>query len=169
MQNNAKYLMILATLLFSGVAFADPTSDSLTQIEAETLLLKAREKQLDVQASIISKQNEIAARQNVSTRLTQPPVVGDPIVQAIEGLGKSMFATLQLSDGNIVDVQAGDTLSNGMRVLSIKSSEVVVQASDKRRIRLAAQTSRSMAFNPSYPTPALGLPLPMAGPKGATK
>ncbi len=169
MSNSTKHMVFLAALLSCSAVFADPTSDKLTQIEAETLLLKARERQLDVQASILTRQNEIAAKQNASNHLAQsPPAVGDPIVQGVEGLGRTMFATLQLSDGSIIDVQAGDFLSNGMRVVSVAPSSVIVQKG-KKRIHLARYAPRSATFNPNLPVPGLILPLPTAAPKGAVK
>lgn len=169
MQNNLMRVVALALLAFSGLALADETANRLTTIEGETLILKAREKQLEVQANIITKQNEIAARQNVSTMITQTAVVGDPVVRAIEGFGQKMYATLQLSDGNVVDVQAGDMLSNGMRIVSILGREVVAENKSKRRVRLAAYGQAPVEFNSSFPSPRLALPLPPAVPKGAAK
>lgn len=159
---------VLAALLVCGAVLADPTSDKLTQIEVETLLLKARERQLDVQASILTKQNDIAARQNAGQQGTQNPVAGDPVVQGMEGIGGAVFASLLLSDGSIADVQVGDVLVNGMRVISITPAGVVVQQG-KKRVRLARHAVRQAAFNPHLPSPGVMLPLPVAAPKGALK
>lgn len=164
MPNNSKRIVFLAALLSCSAVLADPTSDKLTEIEAETLLLKAREKQLDVQASILSKQNEIAAKQNAGNQLVHNAMADDPIVQGVEGLGKDVFATLQFSDGTIIDVRAGDVLSNGMRVVSIAPSNVIVQKG-KKRIRLSRYAPRQ-AFNPNLPASGSLLPLPAAAPKG---
>lgn len=165
---NKVVVMLAASFAFAS-AHADTTSDKLTQIEAETLLLKARERQLEVQANILTRQNEIAAKQNVGNALAQTAVVGDPVVHGVEGIGSAMFATLQLSDGNIVDVQVGDTLSNGMRVLSIAPSAVIVQKGN-RRIRLARHAAvRQAAFNPNVPAPGVVVPLPPAAPRGAVR
>jgi type IV pilus biogenesis protein PilP len=165
-------LALLAALLCCGLGpvpvLADPTSDQLTKIEAETLLLKARERQLDVQASILAKQNEIAAKQNMGNQLTQGPALGDPVVRGIEGIGDVVFATLQLGDGSVIDVQAGDVLSNGMRVVSIAPGNVIVHKG-KKRIRLASYVPRPAVFNPNLPAPGLRLPLPAASPRGAMR
>lgn len=161
MRNSVKTTALLATLLCCGAAFADPTADKLTQIEAETLLLKAREKQLDVQASILAKQNEIAAKQNAASQLAQRPATGDPTVQGIEGVGSEVFATLQMSDGNVIDVRTGDVLPNGMRVVAIAPSSVIVQKG-KTRVRLARYAPRQTAFNPNVPAPGIVLPMPSA-------
>jgi type IV pilus biogenesis protein PilP len=168
MLSKTKQLAVLAAILVCGAVRADPTSDKLTQIEVETLLLKARERQLDVQASILTKQNDIAARQTASQQSTQSPVAGDPVVQGMEGVGGAVFATLQLSDGSIADVQVGDVLVNGMRVVSIAPGGVIVQQG-KKRVRLARHSVRQAAFNPHLPSPGLMLPLPVAAPKGGQK
>ncbi|HEX7634896.1 MAG TPA: type IV pilus biogenesis protein PilP [Noviherbaspirillum sp.] len=164
MPNNPERIIFLAALLSCSAVLADPTSDKLTEIEAETLLLKAREKQLDVQASILAKQNEIA-RQNAGGQIVHSAVADDPIVQGVEGLGKDVFATLQFNDGTIIDVKAGDVLSNGMRVVSVAPSNVIVQKG-KKRIRLSHYVPRQASFNTNLPSPGTLLPLPAAAPKG---
>jgi len=168
MRNEIRISVLVAALLASAAVVADPTSDKLTQIEAETMLLKARERQLEVQANILARQNEIAAKQNVSSALAQNAVAGDPVILAVEGIGKKLFATLQLSDGNIIDVQEGDLISNGMRVVSISSSTVIVQKG-RQRVRLARQSIRRAAFNPNYPSPGVVVPLPPAAPRGVAR
>lgn len=159
--------LLLAGLACSAPAAAQSTAASLTRIEAETLLLRAREKQLEVQSSIIAKQNEIAAKQAMGVAISQPPVVGQPVVRAIEGLGKTLYATLELSDGSMLDVQTGSVLPNGMRILAVESNAVLAQAPGKRRVRLAGFTQNSTEFNPNYPSPGLALPMPTA--RGAVR
>lgn len=171
MQNKLGYFILLSGAIFSNIAFAESTSDSLTRIEAETLVLKAREKQLDVQAKIIARQNEIAAKQADTDRLTQNAVIGDPVVRSIEKIGSSTFATLELSNGSMIDTQVGDILSNGMKVISIKANEVIVETRKKRRTRLSAASNAPAAFNPNYPGTGLNLPpfLPMPATRGSIK
>src|SRR5688572_30500509 len=104
MPNCLKHLVLLAGLAVSGTVIAESASENLSRIEAETLILKAREKQLDVQAKIIAKQSEIASKQAESDRRTHAAESGNPVILAIEGVGKAMFATLQLANGTTVDV-----------------------------------------------------------------
>ena len=151
----------------AGPAAGQSTAASLTRIEAETLLLRAREKQLEVQASIIAKQNDIAAKQAMGVAISQPPVVGQPVVRAIEGLGKTLYATLELSDGSMLDVQNGSVLPNGMRVVAVEPNAVLAQAPGKKRVRLAGFTQATVEFNPNYPSARLALPMPPA--RGATR
>lgn len=167
MQNNLKVLALLTGIAFSGAALAETASEQLTRIEAETLLLKAREKQLEVQANIVARQNEIATKRQLTDQLAQTAVAGDPVVRSIEGIGKVMYATVQLADGNLVDARVGDVLPNGMKVASIKPHEVIVENRKKRRVRLMNGTQAfnvATAFNPAYPSPAVNIPLPMPAP-----
>lgn len=163
MQNYLKNITFICGLTISVSVFAESASDNLTRIEMETLVLKAREKQLDVQAKILTKQSEIATKQAESERITLSPVVGNPVIMSIEGIGKSIFATLQLDNGNAVDVKTGDILSNGMRIVSIHTNEVVIETSKKKRMRLAAASQTPAAFDASYPSSGLRLP-PLAPP-----
>lgn len=149
MQSKPISAIAMLAAALSVPALAETTSQSLTRIEAETMVLKARERQLEVQASIVGKQSEIAARQSMITALTQAEVVGDPMIRAIEGIGSRMYATLQMSDGSIVDVQQGDTLPGGMKIVSIGARQVVAQ-SGQRRIRLALYSPHG-GFNPAFP------------------
>ena len=164
MRNDRPTKLALACLLALCAApvLAQTTAASLTRIEAETLLLKAREKQLEVQSSIIAKQNEIAAKQAMGVAISQPPVVGQPVVRAIEGLGKTLYATLEMADGSMLDVQTGSVLPNGMRILAVESNAVLAQAPGRKRVRLAGFTQNSTEFNPNYPSPGLALPMPAA-------
>ena len=151
---------LLAAWACASPAAAQSTAASLTRIEAETLLLKAREKQLEVQSSIIAKQNEIAAKQAMGLAISQPPVVGQPVVRAIEGMGKALYATLELSDGSMLDVQTGSVLPNGMRILAVQPNAVLAQAPGKKRVRLAGFSQHTTEFNPNYPSAGLALPMP---------
>lgn len=169
MRNKFLFLACVVMCSISGTVAADATSDSLTRIDAETMVLKAREKQLEVQSNIISKQNEIAAKQNLGAQLAQIATAGAPVVRGIEGIGKTVFATLQLEDGDLVDVQTGDTLSNGMRILKVAANEVIVRTRKGVRMRLAAHVQRPAAFNPNVPGPGLRLPVPVSATRERTQ
>lgn len=167
MQSKLKMLVAVSAIFLTGTANAESTSDSLTRIDAETLVLKAREKQLEVQVNIVNKQNEIIARQSMASVVSTPPVVGDPVIRAIEGIGKNMYATLQMNDGGIVDVQIGDILANGMKIISIRSSEVIAQSKSNQHIRLASYAQPASGFNANYP--GVSLPFPTLPAKGASR
>jgi type IV pilus biogenesis protein PilP len=159
MQNNLGRIVLLSalTLVAGPAAFAESTSEQLTRMEAETLVLKAHEKQLEVQANILTKQNDIRMKQGVNTQLARGPVAGDPLVQSVEGIGKAMFATLQLGT-SVVDAKAGDMLPNGMRVVSVRANEVLVETPKRQRRRLAPANVAMDGFS-AYPGPGMP-PLP---------
>lgn len=119
---------------------AETTAESLSKIEAETLVLKAQERQLSVRAQILQLQGEITAREASADQNARPGAPGDPTVQSIEGVGDRLHATLLFENGSTIDVKGGDILPNGMHVVSIQPNEVMVSADKRRRIRLA-QTS----------------------------
>ncbi|WP_211474760.1 type IV pilus biogenesis protein PilP [Collimonas humicola] len=163
MQNYLKHVVFFSGVLLSAAALAESASNDLTKIEAETLVLKARERQLDVQAKIIARQSEIAGKQAETERITQSAVLGNPVILSIEGLGGKMFATLKMENGTTLDVQGGDVLSNGMKVVSIRPNEVIIESARKKRTRLAPATHSAVAFDASYPSPGLNFP-PLAPP-----
>ena len=158
--------MAFSSLLLCLGARAESTSDKLMQIEADTMLLKAREKQLDVRAKVVARELEIAAKRAESERVIQPAAAGNPLVHSIEGMGHAMYATLQLPGGALVDVQAGDVLDNGMRVLSIRPNEVIIQNAKKRPVRLGLMpvwpATAEVGAGPRLPPPP-----PMALPRGS--
>ncbi|SFL98480.1 type IV pilus biogenesis protein PilP [Rugamonas rubra] len=156
-------LLLLAALTSAPPAAtaAETAADRLTRIEAETLVLKAREKQLEVQVNIMSKQNDIVAKQQLNEMMVQNAVLGDPVIRSIEGIGKTLYATLELNNGTQVDAQVGEVLSNGMKVVSIRSNEVIVQTGKKRRVRLAANARPPATFNPNFPSAGVPLPPPL--------
>jgi type IV pilus biogenesis protein PilP len=153
-------MLLLAALLRGGAAVADPTSDKLTRIEEETMLLKARERQLDVRASILNKQTEIASREGAISQQGQAGRQADPVVHGVEGLGRAMFATLEMADGSLVEAQAGDVLANGMRVLSVAPGNVVVLNGKKKQVRLAAYVPRQAVPMAGLPSSGMMPPLP---------
>ncbi|MFS2081977.1 type IV pilus biogenesis protein PilP [Telluria sp. Tellsp131] len=163
MSNKSLWCALLVSLLGCAHAYADPTAEKLSRIEGETLLLKARERQLDVQGSILMKQNQIATIQAATTALTHAPGAGDPQVRGVEGVGRAVFATLQLGDGTVIEVQPGDMLPKGMRVVSIAPGNVIV-SKGKQRVRLAQAAPPQLQFGsalplpPAVPGPPPGLP-----------
>jgi type IV pilus biogenesis protein PilP len=158
MSNKSLWCAVLVSLLTCAHAYADPVAEKLSRIEGETLLLKARERQLDVQGSILAKQNQIASIQAATTALTHAAGAGDPQVRSVEGVGRAVFATLQLGDGAVVEVQPGDMLPKGMQVVSIAPGNVVVRKG-KQRVRLAqAQSGPVLPMAAAMPGPPPGLP-----------
>jgi hypothetical protein len=161
MRNSANVLLAAAAVAFGPAAYAtDTTVESLTKLEAETAVLKAKARKLEVQAQIASREAEIA-------KLTLPAVYGDPTVRSVEGVGRQTYATLQLDNGSAMDVKVGDALPSGAKVTSIGPNEVIVQKRDKRHYRLAttpvpqAQTGALPGTLPMLPP--MSMPMPGKG------
>ncbi len=170
----AAMLAVVLCLLSAGAATAQSTAEQLSQIENDTLVLKAQERQMAVKLQLANQQAELTARQTDSGRAAaQPGRGGDPTIVSIEGIGDKLYATLMMTNGASIDVQSGDTLPNGMRVLSIRANEVLVQGDKKQRIRLAGGAPAAPAYNAAAASnprqPFILPPLPpgmLNGPKG---
>ncbi|HYD61627.1 MAG TPA: type IV pilus biogenesis protein PilP [Noviherbaspirillum sp.] len=175
MRNKLKCFALIVGIGCASVSSAETISDSLTRIESETLVLKAREKQLEAQSNILARQSEIAVKQAVSDILSQSSVSGNPVIRAIEGIGRVLHATLQLHSGALVEVKAGDILPNGMRIISVRPNEVIAETTKKQRVRLAAASTPPVNANVPYagafpgpgnaPQPMLPPGLPMGRPQ----
>ncbi|NHZ32665.1 type IV pilus biogenesis protein PilP [Massilia rubra] len=136
------------------VPAAASASDTLTRIESETLVLKARERQLAVRAAIAQRQNEIAGRQDEAARLGSPAPAASPVVQSLEGIGQHQYATLRFDSGAVVEVRAGDMLAGGLRVLSVESNGVIVETARKKRVRLPLAGNAAVSAPAPAPVPA---------------
>ena len=90
--------------------------------------------------------------------MARASLAGQPVIRAVEGIGAKMYATLEMDNGNLIDVQAGDLLANGMKVVAIAPGSVTVETAKRRRLRLSSAISLPAAFNPGYLGPGLNLP-----------
>ena len=155
MRNRNKQLLAILCACMVGSAFAESAKE----------------------AELAAKQAEIVAKQADSRRITHSPGEDEPVIQSIEGIGQSLHATLQLRNGSTLDVSSGDVLPNGMKVVSIRSNEVIVATPQNRRLRLATGappatvypqgTQRSMAQ--MAPLPAMPPSLPLSLSRGAAR
>ena len=169
---SAIVLMVCASLGASA-ARAGSTADDLAQIEAQHVVLKARLRVLETQAQMAARQAEIERHGPVAEG-------GMPTLGGVEGVGDKLYATIYMENGYIVEVRTGDMLPNGMRVLSVKPSNVLVQKADKTRVRLkpagepprgtglnfSAAGAASLPFGDAPPPtmPAAEKPLPAGAP-----
>ncbi len=187
MQNSLR-LFFLRAAMAAGALAATPAvpaapvsapatasaADALTRIESETLVLKARERQLAVQAAIMQRQSEIAGRQEEGVRRLSVPASVNPVVQSLEGIGKQHYATLLFESGAVSEVRAGDVLPDGLRVVRIDGDGVTVETANKKRTRLhlagsAPAPSLLPPLAPVLSRPAPGLPPLYPGAKGSER
>jgi hypothetical protein len=115
-------------------------ANELMQLQEETLLLKAQLKKLDAQAEVVEREQAIH-------RMGGTTSYGDISLVATQSLGKRMNATISSSDGAEMDVRAGDTLPNGMRVVSIRSGAIVLAGEDGHRVTLTVTSPQQMPHN----------------------
>lgn len=128
------------------------TAARLTQLQSETVLLQAQLKKLETEQQVAERAAQLA-------RVRGGAPAGQFEVTAIEGVGKRAFATLRMNGGAEFEVQRGDALPDGGRVVAIGPRAVVV-SNRGRTVRLStASPSPSYAGNPSLPADAAA-PLP---------
>jgi type IV pilus biogenesis protein PilP len=140
-------MVLAAGMACASSAFADPTADALARIEAETLVLKARERQLTVQAQIAALQAEIASLRPMNAR-GRHAAASRPVIRGIDGIGRTVYATLMLEGGNVIEVKAGDVLPNGMRIVSVQANGVIVDTPNRGRIHLVAGEPKTAVAKP---------------------
>ncbi|MEA3119678.1 MAG: hypothetical protein QOI13_2948 [Paraburkholderia sp.] len=140
---------------------AAATADELMRLQEDTVVLKAELKKLDAQA-------DVAEREDAINRMGHRAIESNVSLIATQGLGKTMFASVATSDGGELDVRTGDTLPNSMRVVSIRSGAIVVEARDGHRSTLTVSSAPRMiaATGAGANTPNNGVPpiptLPMS-------
>ena len=168
MRNSSTCLIVILMMMSTAAARAESTASDLERIEAETLLLKARQKKIEVEAQIAAKENEIASKRATQVMYARTASSMDPVVRSIEGIGKSIYATLQFENGGLVDVKAGDRLQNGMRVVSVQANEVIVETAKRQRIRLLTSAGGAHSYGSGYAgaTPPLPPLSPAQGIRG---
>jgi type IV pilus biogenesis protein PilP len=133
-------------------------------LQEDTLILKAQLKKLEAQT-------DVAQREELLGRMGHSTSYDELTVAATQGLGNTMMATLNASDGSDFDVRPGDTLPNGMRVVSIRPGVVVldnhgrrttltVSSPRSRESRMAAGNGMSTGMSGGVP-PIPTLPMPV--------
>lgn len=138
-------------------------TNQLMSLQEDTLILKAQLKKLEAQT-------DVAQRQEMLGRMGHTTSYDELTVAATQGLGNTMMATLNATDGSDFDVLPGDTLPNGMRVVSIRPGVVVldnhgqrttltVSSPRPRESRMAAGNGMSRGMPGGVP-PIPTLPMP---------
>ncbi|TCW83877.1 type IV pilus biogenesis protein PilP [Burkholderia sp. SRS-46] len=127
------------------------TAARLTQLQSETVLLQAELKKLETEQQVAERAAQLARTRSGGVPAQQLTVT------AIAGVGKRAFATLRINGGAEFEVQRGDALPDGGRVVAIEPRAVVV-SNRGRTVRLST-ASPSYAGNPALPADAAP-PLP---------
>ncbi|RKP44593.1 type IV pilus biogenesis protein PilP [Trinickia fusca] len=132
---------------------AAATVAALTRLEGETVVLKAELKKLETQTQIAQRAAELS-------RLNGGAGPEDVRVVAVEGIGAKLYATLVSRNEGQYEVKAGDTLPNGMKILSIKSNAVYAQSRSGAKVQLPmlATWSDASSFSGSTGGDVAGVP-----------
>ncbi|CAB3770833.1 hypothetical protein LMG29660_06735 [Burkholderia puraquae] len=118
------------------------TAARLTQLQSETVLLQAQLKKLETEQQVAERSAQLA-------RVRGGAPAAQFAVVAIEGVGKRAFATLRMNGGAEFEVQRGDVLPDGGRVVAIEPRAVVV--SNRGRTTRLSTASPPYAGNPPLP------------------
>lgn len=124
--------------------------EKLSEANNKILLLTAQLKAAELRSQIAEKN---------SGMLKASSGADDISVQAIEGLGSRLYATIVFPGGKKTRVSAGDTLPNGVKIKSISDFEVVV-AKGKVTRRLPVMANANAGQIPA-PQMQSGYPAPM--------
>lgn len=156
--SRVRSMCALGLALFAGTACAagpassddgGATAARLTQLQSETVLLQAQLKKLETEQQVAERTAQLA-------RVRGGAPAGQLAVTAIEGVGKRAFATLRMNGGAEFEVERGDALPDGGRVVAIEPRAVVV-SNRGRTYRLS--TAATFGGNPPLPAEAAA-PLP---------
>jgi type IV pilus biogenesis protein PilP len=115
-------------------------ANQLMHLQEDTVVLKATLKKLDAQA-------QVAEREASIDRISNVPTYDDVRVTSIESLGRATSATLNLNDGSELEVHTGDTLPNGLRIVSIRPGSVLVENRSGKRTTLMVSSARLPTSN----------------------
>jgi type IV pilus biogenesis protein PilP len=137
-------ILLAAAALASGAASADQIVEELLKLGEETTILKAKAKRLEAQGQVATMQRQLDLASNPGTSVAPAPI---PLfaVQAIEGIGPTLYATILLDDGVTRDVKQGDVIGNNIRIVGIKPGEVIYQRGKARPV--TARVNPSITYS----------------------
>lgn len=162
MRNEWSVLALVCACLLVPPAHAGSTADELARMESEHMLLKARLRMLETRAQIAARRADI---DRLSATTSDSGAL--PTVTGIDGVAGKLQATVMMDNGHLADVRAGDTLPNGMKVVSIGMDGVTVRASRGKRVRLRPGVEPD-EHNPALRMAEVPVPSPAAPPVAPT-
>jgi type IV pilus biogenesis protein PilP len=114
---------------------AAAAANELMHLQEDTVVLKAQLKKLDAQ-------QQVAEREAALNRMGRTITYDEISVLATQSLGDTISATVDVNGAGEYDVHQGDTLANGMRVMSIRPGSVIVEGKDGHRTTLTVMSAR---------------------------
>src|SRR5260363_233148 len=110
---------LIALLCAAGLTHAEGTVGDLSNIQSDTLLLKAK-------AERAAAQSELDARSSVEGEGAAP------VVKAVYGAGDQLYATFLYRSGVVMDAKPGDTILGGFKVMSVGVDKVELSKGRQR-------------------------------------
>lgn len=156
----SKSLLMLALLCASPLVSAQ-TVGALSDLQSETIMLKAKAEQEKARASLQEAKGGPAGSAATDA---------DPVFLGIFGGERTLYARFALDGGAVVEVREGDPIIGGFRVAKLTANDIVLTKHGRRwQIRMPggqdAAPEAAPAALPPAPAP-LALP-PVAAPQTA--
>ena len=152
-------------LLCSHVLMAATVGD-LGQIQAETILLQAQAAKAKAAADL--KKNQAEAGDRIPTLpasiegIKSPEDDGLPVVRGVWGANGKLTASLVWSSGARSEVQPGDDIPGGYRVVSISMRSVVIsKGGASRHLVFSKDAPRSSSTQGNSGNPMFSQPMPL--------
>lgn len=125
----ASLLVVLALAAPASFA-ADNTVGALSEIQADTLLLRARAEQADARKKL-GEDAGGAPPMSSAYGATNPGGIA-PVVRGVHGANKNLYATFLYSNGSTVEGRLGDQIPGGFRVVALSAERVEIQRGRER-------------------------------------
>lgn len=147
----------LSVLLLFAAPLAAQTVGELADIQAETVILRAKA----AQAEAARKLGDAALPGQTLGRGVTDAL---PVVRGVYGTGRELYASFLYADGTTVDANTGDVLPGGYIVRALSATRVELTRKDGSRYTLGFSDVRPLAAPPvtPAPTPAAIDPAPAA-------
>ncbi|OHE80662.1 MAG: hypothetical protein A2X76_01325 [Lysobacterales bacterium GWF1_69_6] len=122
---------LLLTLAALPTFAADNTVGTLSEIQADTLVLRARAEQADAKKKLGEDAAGVAPATSSAYGATNPGGIA-PVVRGVHGANKNLYATFLYSNGSTVEARQGDQIPGGFRVIALSAERVEIQRGSER-------------------------------------
>lgn len=155
----SKTLLMLALLCASPLVSAQ-TVGALSELQSETIMIKAKAEQEKARASLLEAKGAPSASASADA---------EPVFLGIFGGERTLYARFALDGGAVVEVREGDPIIGGYRVAKLTANDIVLTKHGRRwQIRMpGGQESAPEAAPAGLPVAPLPSPLPPPAPSTA--
>ncbi len=130
---DVKAIAVALLLMFAVVPTyaADNTVGTLSEIQADTLVLRARAEQAEAKKKLGDDTGGVASATSTAYGATNPGGIA-PVVRGVHGANKNLYATFLYSNGSTVEARQGDQIPGGFRVVALSAERVEIQRGNER-------------------------------------